>query len=230
MPKLRVIDFETTGLEPPEAVVIEVGQYDYDTETGEITPFKTFMCGADRIPYDNRAIHHISPADIEGWDRFAPDMIDLDGVSAIVAHNADFELKFYQPSVPVICTYKAALRAWPGAASHSNSALRYMLEEKGIIAPVHALTQPPHRAHPDAYVTAHILRALFAKGITGKEMVAWTKEPRLLPTCPLGKMRGKPWSEVEIGFLNWMLAQATMEEDLKWNARREIERRQEAKK
>ncbi|MNR42339.1 hypothetical protein D3C85_1608450 [compost metagenome] len=59
-------------------------------------------------------------------------------------------------------------------------------------------------------------------------MVAWTKEPRLLPKCPIGKFRGQPWADVEAGFLNWMLGQPTMEEDLKWNARRELERRRGA--
>jgi exodeoxyribonuclease X len=62
-------------------------------------------------------------------------------------------------------------------------------------------------------------------GATGREMIAWTKEPRLLPTCPIGKFRGKPWPEVEAGFLGWMLRQPTMEADLKWNAEREIARR-----
>ena len=56
-------------------------------------------------------------------------------------------------------------------------------------------------------------------------MIAWTQEPRLLPTCPIGKFRGQKWADVEAGFLNWMLNQPTMEEDLKWNARRELERR-----
>lgn len=100
------------------------------------------------------------------------------------------------------------------------------MEDAGKISPDHALTQPAHRAGPDAYVTAHILLALFDAGATGKDMVQWTKEPRLLPTCPLGKFRGVPWSEVEAGFLGWMLRQPTMEEDLKWNAQREITRRQ----
>ena len=126
----------------------------------------------------------------------------------------------------MICTYKAALRAWPDAPSHSNGALRYWLEDQGLIAIDHTLTQPVHRAGPDAYVTAHILLALFNAGHTGLEMIAWTKEPRLLPTCPIGKFRGKPWSEVEAGFLGWMLRQPTMEPDLKWNAEREIARRQ----
>ena len=56
------------------------------------------------------------------------------------------------------------------------------------------------------------------------------KEPRLLPKCPIGKFRGQPWSEVEAGFLGWMLRQESMEEDLKWNARREIARRSEGAK
>jgi exodeoxyribonuclease X len=149
---------------------------------------------------------------------------------AIAAHNAEFETKFFAAPVPLICTYKAALRVWPDAPGHSNGSLRYWLEDQGKIAPDHALTQPAHRAGPDAYVTAHILLALFNSGATGKEMVVWTKEPRLLPKCPLGKFRGKPWAEVEDGFLGWMLRQPTMESDLKWNAEREIARRAEGAK
>ena len=86
--------------------------------------------------------------------------------------------------------------------------------------------EPAHRAGPDAYVTAHILKAILEAGVSSRDLVAWTKEPRVLPTCPIGaEWRGKPWAEVDAGFLNWMLKNATMEEDLKWNARRELERR-----
>lgn len=62
-------------------------------------------------------------------------------------------------------------------------------------------------------------------GTTGREMIAWTKEPALLPRCTIGKFRGKPWSEVETGFLGWMLKQADMDADLKWNADLEMQRR-----
>jgi exodeoxyribonuclease X len=141
------------------------------------------------------------------------------------AHNAEFETKFFARRYPVICTYKAALRVWPTRRATATARFGTGWRIKGKIAPDHALTQPAHRAGPDAYVTAHILLALFDTGATGREMIAWTKEPRLLPTCPIGKFRGKPWPEVEAGFLGWMLRQPTMEEDLKWNAEREIARR-----
>jgi exodeoxyribonuclease X len=224
---IRVIDFETTGAEPPSEVC-EVGICDFDVSNRIVEDPVGWLCGVDEMPPVVRAVHHISLADCSGQkpfdqaDMFSADYPECD---AIAAHNADFELKFFSTDLPVICTYKSALRAWPDAPSHSNGALRYWLEDSGLITPDHSLTQPAHRAPPDAYVTAHILLALFDAGHTGREMVAWTKEPRLMPTCPIGKFRGKPWPEVEAGFLMWMMRQSDMEADLKWNANREIDRR-----
>jgi exodeoxyribonuclease X len=222
---IRVIDFETTGAEAPEGEVCDVGICDLHLEDRRIEIPVSWLCGVKTMPPEVRAVHHISLAECSGKAPFDPASILTPDVAAIAAHNADFETKFFAPSVPVICTYKAALRVWPNAPSHSNGALRYWLEDQGLIAPDHEATQPSHRAGPDAYVTAHILLALFNAGMTGREMVSWTKEPALLPKCPIGKFRGKPWSEVEGGFLGWMLRQESMEADLKWNAEREIARR-----
>jgi exodeoxyribonuclease X len=224
MTTIRVIDFETTGTEPP-AEVCEVGICDLHLEEKRIAAPRTWMCGVKTMPPEVRAVHHIALVECEGWDPFDPTRMFSEPADAIAAHNAEFETKFFISPLPVICTYKAALRVWPDAPSHSNGTLRYWLEDQGKIKPDHVSTQPAHRAGPDAYVTAHILLALFETGATGREMIAWTKEPRLLPTCPIGKFRGKPWPEVEAGFLGWMLRQPTMDDDLKWNAEREIARR-----
>lgn len=151
----------------------------------------------------------------------------MGGCSVIAAHNAEFETQWLPKdgAVPLLCTYKSALRVWPEAPGHSNSVLRYWLEDQGLIELDHAKAMPPHRAGPDAYVTAHILRALLGQ-VTARQMVAWTHEPRLLPTCPIGaEWRGKPWTIVDAGFLQWMLNNTTMEADLKWNAQRELDRR-----
>ncbi len=225
MTVIRVIDFETSGTEPPEAEVCEVGVCDLNLTSRTITPPHSWLCCVAKMPPEVRAVHHISLAECADRDPFDPTTMVYEQLGAIAAHNSEFETKFFTPTLPVICTYKAALRVWPHAPSHSNGALRYWLEDQGKIAPDHALTQPAHRAGPDAYVTAHILLALFDAGVTGREMVAWTKEPKLLPTCPIGKFRGRPWSEVEGGFLGWMLRQPDMDPDLKWNAEREIARR-----
>lgn len=222
---IRVIDFETTGMEPP-AEVCEVGFCDLNLDQRGVDNPASWLCGVKAMPPEVRAVHHIALAECNGRDPFDPAKMVDGTVSALAAHNAEFETKFFQPTLPVICTYKAALRVWPDAPSHSNGALRYWLEDQGKIAPDHALTQPAHRAGPDAYVTAHILLALFDTGATGRDMVAWTKEPRQLPTCPIGaEWRGKKWADVDGGFLRWMTNNATMESDLKWNAQRELDRR-----
>lgn len=226
---IRVIDFETTGMEPP-AEVIEVGYCDLTLEGDSWTVGEpqSALCAAASCPPEVRAIHHIAVADTVGCAAFdGPALVELsDGCAALAAHNMEFENRWLNADgiMPLICTLKSALRVWPEAPSHSNGSLRYWLEDQGLIELDREKAQPPHRAGPDAYVTAHILKALLTR-CTGREMVAWTKEPRLLPTCPIGKFRGKAWADVEGGFLNWMLNQESMEADLKWNAQRELDRR-----
>lgn len=232
MPIIRVIDFETNGFEPP-AEVCEVGWCDIALEDGRwsISGAGSYLCGVATMPPEVRAVHHLSLADVAGRPAFDPAQLWLQaqeaGVSVVAAHNLAFEAKFWGDApIPTICTFKAALRAWPEAPGHSNGVLRYWLEEAGRITPNHEWTMPPHRAAPDAYVTAHLLLALL-EGETANTMVGWTKEPPIYPTCPIGKeWRGKPWAEVDTGFLQWMTRQADMEADLVWNANRELTRRQ----
>jgi len=228
---IRVIDFETTGFEPP-AEVVEVGYCDLiQSDAGWVVDRPvSYLCGASEMPPQVRAVHHITLAEVIGLEPFdATHLFDFNqsGVFDVwAAHNLDFEAKFIGAvTVPAICTLKAALRVWPDAPAHSNGVLRYWLEDQGLLTLDHETAMPPHRAGPDAYVTAHILKALLAAGATGKEMVAWTREPRLLPICPIGKFRGKAWADVESGFVRWMLGVPDMEADLKWNAQRELDRR-----
>ncbi len=236
MRTIRTLDFETTGVAPPSHV-IEVGVCDLvalDNLDGlwEIEAPRAHLCGGGTITAETRAIHHISPAEILGLDAFNAAGFVAEAkaaeVMAIAAHHADFEGKWIGADldgIPLICTYKAALRVFPDEPVHSNQYLRYRLEELGLSEPDPILCQPAHRAGPDAYATAHLLKALLERA-EFDDLVAWTKEPTALPRCPIGeKWRGKKWAEVEEGFLSWMLRQPTMDPDLKWNAQRELARR-----
>ncbi len=232
---IRVIDFETTGLEKP-AEVVEVGHCDFDTEARAVLVegAGSRLCGAASIPPEARMIHHIRHQDVSGLPAFDPEelLAELlkDGVAMVAAHQAEFEAKWIgrtlEGVLPLVCTWKAALRVWPDAPSHSVFGLLYWLEDAGKIAQFSPkLVNPAHRAGPDAFATANILRCMFDVGVTGRTMLQWTREPALLPRCPIGKFRGKPWGEVETGFLRWMLNQADMEPDLKWNASRALDER-----
>jgi exodeoxyribonuclease X len=232
---LRVIDFETTGMEPPAAEVIEVGYCDLIGQGDDPTSWSvgdpvSWLCGVQSIPPETRAVHHIRADEVAGLPAFAETrnrLFEGDPVlSAIVAHNLDFEDRFLgEHGALAICTLKAALRVWPDAPSHSNSVLRYWLEDQGLLSLDHDTAMPPHRAGPDAYVTAHILKALLAAGATGREVIAWTQEPRLLPKITFGKHKGAAWKDAPRDYLEWVAFKSDLDGDTKWNAERELERR-----
>ncbi len=141
--------------------------------------------------------------------------------AAFVAHSCAFERQFVTEAttgqIPWICTYKVAMHVWPDAPRHSNQVLRYWRN----LSLDNALAMPPHRAGPDAWVTAHLLADL-AKYASFAQMVAWTKEPRPMPILTFGKHRGQAWAQVPSDYLQWMVRQTDMDADTVWHAGQEL--------
>ena len=116
----------------------------------------------------------------------------------MVAHNSAFEAQWLKRSVPWICTYKCAIRAWPDAPSHSNQALKYWLDHED-----RDCYYPPHRALPDALVTAQTLWRLLLEHPVST-LLWWTEEPRMVTKMPFGKHRGMLLSEAPKDYLSWV--------------------------
>ena len=231
--RLRVIDFETTGFEPPEAEVVEVGITDLilDQDGSSVSETTSVLCGAERpCPPAVRAVHHIQPHELEGRPVFMPEIMvaSLSQAEAWVAHNCAFEQKFLPAivtgPVPWICTYKVAVRLFPDLASHSNFALYYHFVDEGLIEADMERAQPAHRAGPDTYVTARNLQVMLEMA-TIEQMIEWTKMPRLISVLQFGKHKGMKLAEVPYDYLSWLAFKSDMDEDTKWNARQEIDRR-----
>lgn len=240
-----VIDFETTSGDISDAHVIEWAAVAVGGDNG-IEPLivaSGFVQPPIPIPPQSSAIHQIIDSDVAGYPAWDKELKWLSGLlisrsaSAVadnrytiaVAHNADFEqgiLLRDNPalsSVPFICTYKGALRVWPDAPSHSNEGLRYWLGfGTGRSHHTH-----PHSAAHDAIVTAQILGKLL-EVVSAETLLAWTKEPPLLPMCPLGKFFGYKWPDVETGFLQWIMRTIYDRPDVRFAAEKELDRRAEA--
>lgn len=239
---IRIVDLETTGFEPP-AEVIEVGWSDLMAGgrdlAGEPTgwtvgpPSAVFVRPATPIPPETSAIHHIIDEDVTkgaNWRDFAtaffsePDIVHA-------AHSCKFERLWITDEItggqPWICTYKCALRLWPDAPSHSNQALRYWRRPVGL---VREIAHAAHRAGPDAYVTAHLLREMLESGATVEQLIQWSSEPALQVRCHIGKVwRGHKWTEVDDGFLQWVF-ERDFDEDVIFTVRHEMARRAEERR
>lgn len=227
-PMIRVVDFEATGL-GTDAQIVEVGFTDLNAATREIGATQSFLCRVAAMPPEVRAVHHIRAE--ETW-AFPPydrrclfEEAARAGVYAWAAHNASFEERFIAGSLPMFCTYKAALRHWPDAPGHGVFALLYWLEDQGRVTLDLARAYPPHRAGPDSYASAVLLKALLDDGVSGRTLREWSAEPRILPRCPIGKYRDRPWAECDWGFLDWILRTIQDDPDLRFNASLEMERR-----
>ncbi len=201
---IRVIDLETTGSRPPAHGVCEIGWQDVVlTATGwEVGGDDgALLVNPERdIPPVTQAVHHIIDEDVASAPPFrdlakdvlrpGPDCI------ALAAHRASFETRFCTPELTGglrwICTWKTALRCFPDSPSFSNQVLKYWRMPEGLDR---QRALPVHRAFPDAYSSAFLLRDMLnLKG--ERDLLTWSELPGKLPRVPKGDLRGKAWSEL----------------------------------
>jgi exodeoxyribonuclease X len=223
---VRVIDIETTGIDPTIDAVIEIASVDLLKDGTIANQRSTLVRPAVPVPPESSAVHHLIDEDLAG----APPLMDVvhlfRGADAFVAHNADFERSFLGPVLgnpTFVCTYKAALRIWPGLPSHSNQALRYRL---GHVHPfgIDRHTLSPHRALSDAIVTAAVL-AEEMEHASWPELVQWSAEPALLSVLRFGKHRGERFDEAPADYLDWLAnGRHDMGEAVRFSARHWLEK------
>lgn len=225
---VRVCDVETSGLPEDELhAICELGWVDLDVETLAISKPVTFLVNPGHpMPPHIRGIHHISDQMVAAAmfpaQAVALLLKDLGPDDVLCAHAAAFEQAFINAGErPWLCTWKISLRAWPTLISHSNQALRYELDidAEPDFDPVAAF--PPHRALPDALVTAFLLRKeLQLRPI--ERLLEISAEPGILHWCPGAKHRGKTFKEVVLvdpSYLGWIADKSDMDENAKFTAR-----------
>ena len=230
--RIRVVDLETAGngltdvceIGWQDVVLGGDGQWALSDERGAL-----WVNPGHPISPDTMAVHHILDewvADAPYWKDVASTVLRPEGgVVALAAHRASFEQRYCTPRLTGgadwICTWKCALRVWPALTRFSNQMLRYQRRPVGL---VHELGLPAHRALPDAYVTAHHLRDLL-NTVAFDQLVAWSREPGLLPRVPSGPHRGKPWTALDQAAL--AVLATDRDESIRFTASRELDRRGE---
>lgn len=228
----RVIDTETTGLEPGSAAVCEVAFRDITGRGAVVSPpMSTLVNPGHPIPAEASAIHHIVDADVVD----APSIVQavrglaLYGVAAYVAHNAEFDSKFLPMLTGTwICTHRMAKHLFPGLKSHSNNEVRYHLAVE-VDAPKHTAS---HRAAADVAVTAAIFAAMLPMLLNRWPDVSTPAQlaERVAAPCKLHRVpfkgQGYPlFSEAETSLLEWILNKQAGGPDCIYSAREELHRR-----
>ena len=232
---LRVLDIESTGLDPALDRIVEIATVDLIvTDNGEHAKprykvergarWSSLVNPGMPIPPEASAIHHITDSMVAD----APPIGELlsivtDGKPALfAAHNRKFDMGFVRPAgFDWLCTYKLAVWLWDACPSHTNQCLRYWLKLKFAEDP-----GPPHRASGDAYVTAAILHRIFTlDSLSLEQMLDISNNPVLLPRMRFGKHQGLAFGEVPTGYLEWCRDNVHDDEDLAFTVRHELQHR-----
>ncbi len=158
-----MIDTETTGLDPQDDRIIDIGAVRLDEDLAVTGRFTTLVDPGRAIPLFVARLTGISDADVAGAPRIAEALAGLRefaGDATLVGHNAAFDREHLAAAArrsgtqPLTAdwfdTLEAALLLCPELDRH---ALPVLVEELG-------LSWPAHRALPDAEAAAAVLAHL----------------------------------------------------------------------
>jgi len=234
--RIAVIDTETTGLTTEDQVcelaIVQLIQF--PTKTWALDHQDTFYTSLIKptcfMTVGARSTHHITDEELAKklttHQMMADEMLPfLDNIDAVAGHFLAFDKRMLiQSGVPEswfpkkeICTWRCAMHLWPELSTHKNQTLRYELELN--VPTVEGML--PHRALPDALVTATLLQKMLEQKSL-EELVQLTKEKPLLRKVSFGKNMGRPWADMDLGFLNWVLSR-NFNEDVLFTAQHWLE-------
>lgn len=241
--RIVTLDTETTGMKDTDQV-LELALVSWEHPVAfERAAWSCLIRPTCPVSVGARAVHHVSDEMLaDKWTmeellqrRGLPELGLLREGSRhddytiepviVAAHNVAFDERMLRQSgvtltMPKICTYRCAMHLYPDSEDgHSNQVLRYYLNLR-----VPEVTDlPPHRALPDAAVTAALLQHMLLDHAP-EELVALSVTPVRLRKVRFGKHKGMLWKDVPSDYLDFVLKK-DFDEDVKATARAVLQSR-----
>ena len=161
--QLVVVDTETTGLDPVRDRVIDIGAVRLDADLRTTGSWGTLVDPGRALPLQITRLTGIAQSDLDSAPSFAQaydELREFAGEALVVGQNIAFDIAMLAaaaarcgappPPTRTFDTLEAALLLYPEFDRHGL----------GSMAATLGLGEAPHRALPDAQVTAALLRAL----------------------------------------------------------------------
>lgn len=224
------LDLETTGLEPEKDSIIEVAivRFTFDEI---LESYETLIDPGCPISEVSMAIHHITDEMVLGKPKIqevVPHVLKLIGRSIIVGHGIPMDIAFLAaaakqhkipttlPSHPFFDTLRLA-RLYGESPTNSLKTLgeHFNIESEGA-----------HRAMNDVMVNVEVFKYLATRFNTTEQLVERLKKPIPLKTMPLGKHKGRPFSEIPHEYLLWA-SNKDFDQDLIFSIRSELKKRRQ---
>lgn len=235
---VRVIDVETAGHRLEDDAVIEIGSVDVDLASGRIFDARETLVDPNGVSISPgaRKVHRISDEMLAGAPDFSSARAGFAGAPIYAAQRASFDRSRLQLPGLWLCTYKLALRAFPGVRAHGlQSLVKYVPLDLGDVAE-NLNGSHPHRALYDALCTAVLLRRIawelmprctdVGDFLARAEKVS--SEPALLVRFRFGRYKSLLVADVPSDYLEWLSKEPGMDADAVFTARHHLALREKA--
>src|SRR5579862_1529298 len=222
------LDCETTGLDFEKDQIIEIAlvRFDFDQI---LDSFETLIDPEMLIPEASIAIHHITDTMVQGKPKIReiiPKIFEFLGRSILIGHGIMTDITFISnaakklnipsklSSHPYVDTLRLA-RLYGESPTNSLEMLRrhFNIADEGA-----------HRAMNDVIVNVEVFKYLARHFKTTEQMLERLKSPILLKTMPLGKYKGRPFSDISFEYLQWASHQK-FDQDLLFSIKMELKKR-----
>ena len=222
------LDCESTGLDIKSDRIIEIAAVRF-TFDKILSSRETLVNPECPIPDESRAIHNISPEMVASKPtikQVLPEFLKMVEGHIIMGHGIAFDLGLIAAEAerhgiptkilqsPSIDTLRVA-RLYGESPINSLDRLRqhFNIEAQGI-----------HRAMSDVMVNIEVFKALTKGYKTTEELMTVLQKPIKLRAMPLGKHKGRKFSEIPIEYLLWA-ERKDFDQDLLYSIRCELRNR-----
>lgn len=222
------LDCETTGLDPRNDRLVEIAVVKFTFEE-ILESYETLLNPERPIPQETIDIHHITDEMVKDkplcGQILAPLLKMIQG-HIIVGHGIQLDIAFIQEEAKrnkIPCTLDKNLfidtlrmaRLYGESPINSLERLRqhFNIAEEGA-----------HRAMSDVVVNIEVFKYLSENFKTTESLFQRLEKPILLKNMPLGKHKGRPFSEVPLEYLQWA-AHKDFDQDLLFSIRTELKKR-----
>jgi DNA polymerase III epsilon subunit-like protein len=222
--RCECVDFETSGLDPDEAEIVEQGVSVYNPVHSYWETVSSLHDCSVEIPPDASAVSNITSETVKGKPFFSLSNFLLTSEDSIlISHNAPYDsgvVKKYLPpdmyeqlSSKWLCTLRMVRKLYANDASFSQFSLAYLRYRLKLPVIDGSGGSGPHRAGFDSYVTGLLLEYLIDE-LEAREIIKpdaeylpqikeWLAQPILIELMPFGKHEGTPIDKVPMSYLEW---------------------------
>jgi len=224
------LDCEMTGLDPINDRVIELAIVKF-TLSETLGRFESLIDPECPISEESLAIHHISREMLLGKPKIEsllPEILQFIGRDLIVGHSVGLDIQLIvnaakrmnMPCTLLARPYIDTLRLARHYGDSPNNSLENLAQHFNVPS------AGAHRAMTDVEMNIEVFKHLIRRYQTLEQVMDILSRPIKMKYMPLGKHKGRPFSEIPLQYLQYA-ARLDYDQDLLFSIRSELKRRKE---